>query len=74
MFRLAVKYTPAVPEFLRGKHWLKGEKVLEFDRSSDTWKKMRETGKWKDFPDYAKTESGLIALQINKNVSFNIGR
>ena len=48
-------------------HWLNGEKVLEFDRTSDTWKNMRATGKWKDYPDYAKTESGGIALQDHGN-------
>jgi hypothetical protein len=48
-------------------HWLNGEKVLEFDRSSDTWKNMKATGKWKDYPDYAKAESGAIALQDHGN-------
>jgi len=44
-------------------HWLNGQKVLEFNRSDSSWKKIRETGKWKDYADYAKTESGGIALQ-----------
>jgi hypothetical protein len=48
-------------------HWLNGEKVLEFDRNSDTWKNMRATGKWKDYPDYAKATSGAIALQDHGN-------
>jgi hypothetical protein len=48
-------------------HWLNGEKVVEFDRSSDEWKKMRETGKWKDYPDYGKADSGPIALQDHGN-------
>jgi hypothetical protein len=48
-------------------HWLNGEKILEFDRSSDTWKKMRATGKWKDYPDYGKADSGPIALQDHGN-------
>jgi hypothetical protein len=48
-------------------HWLNGEKVVEFDRSSDEWKKMRETGKWKDYPDYGKAGSGPIALQDHGN-------
>ena len=48
-------------------HWLNGEKVVEFDRSSDSWKNMTATGKWKDYPDYAKGESGGIALQDHGN-------
>lgn len=48
-------------------HWLNGEKVLEFNRSDSAWKKVRETGKWKDYPDYAKTETGGIALQDHGN-------
>ncbi|HUQ67482.1 MAG TPA: DUF1080 domain-containing protein [Flavitalea sp.] len=48
-------------------HWLNGEKVVEFDRSGDTWKKMRATGKWKDYPDYGKADSGPIALQDHGN-------
>lgn len=48
-------------------HWLNGEKVVEFDRSSDTWKNMRATGKWKDYPDYGKADSGPIALQDHGN-------
>lgn len=48
-------------------HWLNGEKVVEFDRNSDTWKNMRATGKWKDYPDYGKADSGPIALQDHGN-------
>jgi hypothetical protein len=48
-------------------HWLNGEKVVEFDRSSDTWKNTRATGKWKDYPDYGKADSGPIALQDHGN-------
>ena len=48
-------------------HWLNGEKIVEFDRSSDEWKKMRAEGKWKDYPDYGKADSGPIALQDHGN-------
>jgi hypothetical protein len=48
-------------------HWLNGEKIVEFDRSSDAWKNMRATGKWKDYPDYGKADSGPIALQDHGN-------
>lgn len=48
-------------------HWLNGEKIVEFDRNSDAWKNMRATGKWKDYPDYGKADSGPIALQDHGN-------
>lgn len=44
-------------------HWLNNEKIVEFDRSSEMWKKEKTTGKWKDYADYAKASSGKIALQ-----------
>lgn len=44
-------------------YWLNGKKTVEFDPSSDDWQKRRNEGKWKDFPDYAKTKTGLIGLQ-----------
>lgn len=48
-------------------HWLNGEKVVEFEAGSDAWKKTRETGKWKDFPDYGISKKGPIALQDHGN-------
>lgn len=44
-------------------HWLNGAKIVEFSVQSETWKNQRATGKWKDYPDYAKAKSGHIALQ-----------
>lgn len=44
-------------------YWLNGEKTVEFDPSSEDWEKRKNEGKWKDFPDYAKSKSGLIGLQ-----------
>ena len=44
-------------------HWLNNEKIVEFDVSGEMWKMQRTTGKWKDYPDYAKATSGKIALQ-----------
>jgi hypothetical protein len=44
-------------------HWLNGKKILEFEAWSDDWNKKRETGKWKDYPDYGKAKTGKIALQ-----------
>ena len=44
-------------------YWLNGEMVLSFDPWSDDWNERKETGKWKDFPEYGKYKSGLIGLQ-----------
>jgi hypothetical protein len=44
-------------------HWLNGKKIVEFDANSADWKKKRDAGKWKDYPDYAKSMTGEIALQ-----------
>jgi hypothetical protein len=44
-------------------HWLNGKKVLEFERWGDDWKKRRDSGKWKDAPDYGLAKTGHIALQ-----------
>lgn len=44
-------------------HWLNGKKIVEFDANSADWKKKRAEGKWKDYPDYAKSMTGEIALQ-----------
>jgi hypothetical protein len=44
-------------------HWLNGTKVLEFERWNDAWNKLRDSGKWKDAPDYGKTATGHIVLQ-----------
>jgi len=44
-------------------HWLNGKKIVEFEAWSADWNKKRETGKWKDYPDYGKAKTGEIALQ-----------
>ena len=44
-------------------HWLNGRKVLEFERWSDDWKKRRDSGKWKDAPDYGLAKTGHVVLQ-----------
>jgi len=44
-------------------HWLNGEKILEFEAWSEKWKKEKEEGKWKDYPDYGAAPKGKIALQ-----------
>ncbi len=44
-------------------YWLNGKKTLEFAPYSQDWEERRNSGKWDDFPDYAKYRKGLIALQ-----------
>lgn len=44
-------------------HWLNGEKILEFNAWSEQWKKEKNEGKWKDYPDYGAAIKGKIALQ-----------
>jgi Domain of Unknown Function (DUF1080) len=51
-------------------HWLNGEKIVEFERSSDDWQAKRAKGKWKDFPGYASVQKGKIALQDHGNKAY----
>jgi hypothetical protein len=44
-------------------HWLNGKKVVEFERWNDEWKKLRDSGKWKEAPDYGSAAKGRIVLQ-----------
>jgi hypothetical protein len=42
---------------------LNGVIVVEYDKYSADWKKLRDSGKWKDYPDYGKYDEGNISLQ-----------
>jgi hypothetical protein len=44
-------------------YWLNGIKVVEFQAYSPEWEKIKSTGKWKDYPDYAISKTGHIGLQ-----------
>ena len=44
-------------------HWLNGVRIVKFTAWSPEWEKLKSTGKWKDYPDYAKAKSGHIAFQ-----------
>ena len=44
-------------------HMLNGEVVVEFEKYSDEWKQLRNSGKWSSFPDYGKFDEGHISLQ-----------
>ena len=49
-------------------HWLNGKKILEFERWTPEWRKLRDAGKWKDAPDYGLAKTGRIALQDHGSV------
>lgn len=42
---------------------LNGEIVVEYEKYSEEWTKLRNSGKWSDYPDYGKFDEGYIALQ-----------
>ena len=48
-------------------HWLNGEKIVEFRAWDDAWKKKKEEGKWKGYPNYGMAKKGRIALQDHGN-------
>lgn len=42
---------------------LNGEIVVEYEKYSDEWNELRNSGKWSDYPDYGKFDEGYISLQ-----------
>lgn len=42
---------------------LNGEVVVEYEKYSDEWNMLRNSGKWADFPDYGIADEGHISLQ-----------
>ncbi len=42
---------------------LNGEIVVEYEKNSEEWIKLRNSGKWADYPDYGKYDEGHISLQ-----------
>lgn len=56
---------------LHGKHvehWLNGKKILQFERWTPEWNKLRDSGKWKEAPDYGLAKLGHIALQDHGSI------
>jgi len=49
-------------------HWLNGKKILEFERWTPAWNALRDSGKWKEAPDYGKAKTGRIAIQDHGSV------
>jgi hypothetical protein len=44
-------------------HWLNGEIIVEYDLWTPEWNKLKQDGKWKDYPDYGTAKKGHIGLQ-----------
>jgi hypothetical protein len=44
-------------------YWLNGEKVFEFEAWTDEWFERKNSGKWKDAPEYGLAHKGVICLQ-----------
>lgn len=42
---------------------LNGVVVVKYEKNSEEWEKLRNSGKWSDFPDYGKYYEGYISLQ-----------
>ena len=49
------------------KHYLNGEKIIEFKQWTSDWDRRKSEGKWKDFTDYGMMKSGKIGLQDHGN-------
>ena len=44
-------------------HWLNDRLVVSYTLWTEEWTKLKNAGKWEDFPDYGKHRTGHIALQ-----------
>ena len=42
---------------------INGVEVVSYEKYSDEWMKLRNSGKWADYPDYGIVDEGHIALQ-----------
>jgi len=49
------------------KHYLNGEKIIEFKQWTSDWDRRKAEGKWKDFTDYGIVKTGKIGLQDHGN-------
>ncbi len=44
-------------------YWLNGKKTLSFKPWTADWERRKSEGKWKDYPNYGQSKTGLIGLQ-----------
>lgn len=47
---------------------LNGEVVVEYEKYSDEWNELRNSGKWVDYPDWGNFDEGHVALQNHSTV------
>jgi hypothetical protein len=52
----------------RVEHWLNGAKVVEFDTTSEDWKKRVAASKFKVYPGFGEQQKGRIGLQDHGDV------
>jgi hypothetical protein len=45
------------------KQFLNGKLVVQYEKNSEEWLKLRNSGKWVNFPDWGKFDEGFISLQ-----------
>ncbi len=55
--------TKIVVDSAHVEHWLNGKKIVEYELWTDDWKKLKENGKWQNYPDYGLQKKGYISLQ-----------
>jgi len=51
-------------------HWLNEEKIVDFTAWDARWEHEKNTGKWKDYPNYGSAKKGRIALQDHGNKAY----
>lgn len=44
-------------------HYLNGKLIVSFSKNTNDWLSRKNSGKWKDYPDYGKANEGHLALQ-----------
>ena len=44
-------------------HWLNGAVIVEYDLWTEEWHRLKNDGKWKDYPWYGLARKGYIGLQ-----------
>jgi 3-keto-disaccharide hydrolase len=48
-------------------HWLNGAKTADYRMWTPEWQKLRDAGKWKDYPGYGRASKGKLGLQDHGN-------